>query len=70
MTCRPHPIPFAAPEDEVRFQHGQMVGIGIVERVATGHGWPCYLVVTEAQNPRASVPHAGRVWIGHEDLLK
>lgn len=58
MNTRPHPIPTAAVGDVVKFKHGSRAGTAAVIRVATGCGWPCYLVAT---NPYPT-------WIGHEDL--
>jgi len=48
--CRPHPIPFATVGDRIRTRRVK----GVVEAVATGHGWPCYRVGIE--------------WVGHEHL--
>ena len=49
--------------DIVRFKEGNRAGSGPVIRIATGHGYPCYLVDWKDANdpyPR---------WVGGESLL-
>ena len=57
MDCRPHPIPFAKAGDYI-IARGHPSGT--VERVAEGHGWPCYLV--------RSIARRFPFWVGHEDV--
>ena len=49
--------------DVVRFREGPRSGSGEVLRIATGHGYPCFLVDWKA--PTDPYPR----WVGGESLL-
>ncbi len=58
MASRPHPIPQAEIGQTIRYQSGRKIRSGKVLDVATGQGWPCYLVEAKP------FPE----WIGHEHI--
>lgn len=60
MRCRPSDTPFAVVGDTITFVLAGRTVSGVVTHIATGQGWPCYLVDTSATR--------WPVWVGHEDL--